>query len=46
MLVMILLRELDEREDLNLSQQDCTAITKVCVRLWKFEVCGECVSMV
>lgn len=32
-----LLNELGEREDLNLSQQDCTAIMKVCFRLGKFE---------
>ncbi|OWM81173.1 hypothetical protein CDL15_Pgr007204 [Punica granatum] len=38
MLVMQLLDELAEREDLNLSQQDCTAVMKVCVRLGKFEV--------
>ncbi|KAM5583481.1 pentatricopeptide repeat-containing protein [Rosa sericea] len=38
MVVMTLLEELGEREDLNLSQQDCTAIMKVCIRLGKFEV--------
>ncbi|KAM0964129.1 hypothetical protein ACFX2I_022986 [Malus domestica] len=37
-LVMTLLDELGEREDMNLSQQDCTAIMKVCIRLGKFEV--------
>lgn len=38
MLVMALLDELAEREDLNLIQQDCTAVMKVCVKLRKFEV--------
>lgn len=38
MLAAALLDELGEREDLNLSQQDCTAIMKVCIRLGKFEV--------
>lgn len=38
MVVMALLEELGEREDLNLSQQDCTAIMKVCIRLGKFVV--------
>ncbi|XP_048226638.1 pentatricopeptide repeat-containing protein At2g01860 isoform X5 [Ricinus communis] len=37
MLVEQLLDELGEREDLNLSHQDCTAIMKVCIRLQKFE---------
>lgn len=37
-LVLALLEELGEREDLNLSQQDCTAIMKICVRLEKFEL--------
>ncbi|KAF3442149.1 hypothetical protein FNV43_RR16065 [Rhamnella rubrinervis] len=37
MLVETLLDELGEREDLNLSQQDCTAIMKVCIKLDKFE---------
>ncbi|KAM7474202.1 hypothetical protein LguiB_021445 [Lonicera macranthoides] len=36
-LVLDLLQELGEREHLNLSQQDCTSIMKVCVRLGKFE---------
>ncbi|PON45370.1 Pentatricopeptide repeat [Parasponia andersonii] len=36
-LVEALLDELADREDLTLSQQDCTAIMKVCVRLGKFE---------
>ncbi|KAK4805046.1 hypothetical protein SAY86_004863 [Trapa natans] len=38
MLVMALLDELAEREDLNMSQQDCTALMKVCVRLKKFSL--------
>ncbi|KAA8537401.1 hypothetical protein F0562_026911 [Nyssa sinensis] len=38
MLVLTLLQELGEREDLNLGQQDCTAIMKVCARLGKFEI--------
>lgn len=37
-LVLALLEELGEREDLNLSQQDCTAIMKICIRLRKFEL--------
>lgn len=37
-LVISLLDELGEREDLNLSQQDCTAVMKVCTRLGKFEI--------
>ena len=36
-LVEALLNELGDREDLTLSQQDCTAIMKVCIRLGKFE---------
>ncbi|XP_077220428.1 tetratricopeptide repeat (TPR)-like superfamily protein [Tasmannia lanceolata] len=36
-LVLALLDELGEREDLNLKQQDCTAIMKVCIRFGKFE---------
>ncbi|XVE94404.1 hypothetical protein REPUB_Repub02eG0005700 [Reevesia pubescens] len=38
MLVMDLLEDLGERDDFNLSQQDCTAIMKVCIRLGKFEI--------
>ncbi|KAI4355913.1 hypothetical protein L6164_004638 [Bauhinia variegata] len=38
MLVVPLLDELGEREELNLTQQDCTAIMKVCVKMGKFEV--------
>ncbi|KAL5848001.1 hypothetical protein ACOSQ3_011525 [Xanthoceras sorbifolium] len=38
LLVGTLLDELAEREDLNLSQQDCTAIMKVGIRLRKFEI--------
>ncbi|KAJ0014639.1 hypothetical protein Pint_20622 [Pistacia integerrima] len=38
LLVMTLLDELGQREELNLSQQDCTAIMKVGVRLHKFDV--------
>lgn len=37
-LALALLEELGEREDLNLSQQDCTAIMKICIRLRKFEI--------
>ncbi|GKV48335.1 hypothetical protein SLEP1_g55159 [Rubroshorea leprosula] len=37
-LVAALLDDLGEREDLNLSQQDCTAIMKVCVRLGRFDI--------
>ncbi|KAK3036755.1 hypothetical protein RJ639_029720 [Escallonia herrerae] len=37
-LVLTLLEELGEREDLNLTQQDCTAVMKVCIRLGKFEI--------
>ncbi|XP_071693518.1 pentatricopeptide repeat-containing protein At2g01860-like [Rutidosis leptorrhynchoides] len=36
--VMNLLEELSEREDLNLTPQDCTAIMKVCVTLKKFGI--------
>lgn len=36
--VVTLLNELGERDDLNLCQQDCTAIMKVCIKLRKFEV--------
>ncbi|KAK7308916.1 hypothetical protein RJT34_05255 [Clitoria ternatea] len=36
--VLPLLDELGERDELNLSQQDCTAIMKVCIRMGKFEV--------
>ncbi|KAK6277813.1 hypothetical protein POUND7_018136 [Theobroma cacao] len=36
-LVEDLLDDLGERENLNLSQQDCTAIMKICIRLGKFE---------
>ncbi|XP_039045974.1 pentatricopeptide repeat-containing protein At2g01860-like [Hibiscus syriacus] len=38
MLVVDSLDDLGERDDLNLSQQDCTAIMKVCVRHGKFEI--------
>ncbi|OMO54556.1 hypothetical protein COLO4_36416 [Corchorus olitorius] len=38
MLVVDLLDDLGERDDLNLSQQDCTSIMKVCIRLGKFEI--------
>ncbi|KAJ0086114.1 hypothetical protein Patl1_09381 [Pistacia atlantica] len=38
MLVMTLLDELGQRDDFKLSQQDCTAIMKVGVRLHKFDV--------
>lgn len=38
MLVVSLLDELGEREELNLSQQDCTAIMKVCIRIQKFDI--------
>ncbi|CAK9180334.1 unnamed protein product [Ilex paraguariensis] len=37
-LVLVLLDELGEREYLNLTQQDCTAIMKVCIKLGKFEI--------
>ncbi|CAK7346019.1 unnamed protein product [Dovyalis caffra] len=36
-LAAALLDELAEREDLKLSQQDCTAVMKVCIKLGKFE---------
>ncbi|KAK4260523.1 hypothetical protein QN277_003622 [Acacia crassicarpa] len=36
--VMPLLDELGEREELNLNQQDCTAIMKVCSKMGKFDV--------
>ncbi|GMN57753.1 hypothetical protein TIFTF001_026863 [Ficus carica] len=36
-LAAALLDELGDRDDLNLTQQDCTAIMKVCVKLGKFE---------
>ncbi|KAF2324792.1 hypothetical protein GH714_017098 [Hevea brasiliensis] len=38
MLVEQLFYELGQRENLNLSHQDCTAIMKVCIRLKKFEL--------
>ncbi|KAJ0025762.1 hypothetical protein Pint_09217 [Pistacia integerrima] len=38
MLVITLLDELGQRDDFKLSQQDCTAIMKVGVRLHKFDV--------
>lgn len=38
LLVVALLDELGERDDFNLSQQDCTAIMKVCIRLRKFDI--------
>lgn len=37
-LVTELLEKLGEREDLKLTQQDCTALMKICVRLQKFEI--------
>nr|GLL27419.1 pentatricopeptide repeat-containing protein At2g01860 [Ipomoea trifida] len=37
-IVLQLLEELAERDDLDLTQQDCTAIMKVCTRLRKFEL--------
>lgn len=36
--VVPLLDELGERDELNLSQQDCTAIMKVCTKMGKFEL--------
>ncbi|XP_061355617.1 pentatricopeptide repeat-containing protein At2g01860 [Gastrolobium bilobum] len=36
--VVPLLDELGERDELNLSQQSCTAIMKVCTKMGKFEV--------
>ncbi|XP_057974440.1 pentatricopeptide repeat-containing protein At2g01860 isoform X2 [Malania oleifera] len=38
MLVLSLLDELGEREDLQLSQQDCTSVMKVCARLGRYNV--------
>ncbi|KAL3820519.1 hypothetical protein ACJIZ3_006424 [Penstemon smallii] len=38
MLVFPLLEELGKREDLMLTQPDCTAVMKVCVRLGKFDI--------
>ncbi|KAK8509957.1 hypothetical protein V6N11_028965 [Hibiscus sabdariffa] len=38
MLVVDLLDDLGERDDLNLTQQDCTAIMKVCIRHGKFKM--------
>ncbi|KAI3457093.1 hypothetical protein Pfo_013756 [Paulownia fortunei] len=38
MLVLPLLEELAKREDLKLTQQDCTAIMKVCTKLGKFDI--------
>ncbi|GMY10821.1 pentatricopeptide repeat-containing protein At2g01860 isoform X2, partial [Fagus crenata] len=38
LLVVALLDELGERDDFNLSQQDCIAIMKVCIRLRKFDI--------
>lgn len=38
MLVLPLLEELAQREDLVLTQQDCTATMKVCTRLGKFDI--------
>lgn len=37
-LVTELLEKLGEREELNLTQQDCTALMKICIRLEKFEI--------
>lgn len=37
-LALALLEELGQREDLNLTQQDCTAIMKVCIKLGSFEI--------
>ncbi|OVA00625.1 Pentatricopeptide repeat [Macleaya cordata] len=37
-LILALLDELGERDDLKLSQQDCTAVMKVCIKLEKFEI--------
>ncbi|KAI8523354.1 hypothetical protein RHMOL_Rhmol13G0066500 [Rhododendron molle] len=36
--VLPLLEELGERDDLNLNQQSCTIIMKVCIRLGKFDI--------
>ncbi|KAK8696075.1 hypothetical protein V6N13_001214 [Hibiscus sabdariffa] len=38
MLVVDLLDDLGERDDLSLTQQDCTAIMKVCIRHGKFKM--------
>ena len=38
LLVVALLDELGERDDFDLSQQDCIAIMKVCIRLRKFDI--------
>lgn len=38
MLVLSLLEELANRDDLQLTQQDCTAIMKICIKLGKFDV--------
>ncbi|KAL5706133.1 hypothetical protein ACHQM5_024341 [Ranunculus cassubicifolius] len=37
-LVLKLLNELAEMDELKLTQQDCTAVMKVCIRLGKFEI--------
>uniref|UniRef100_A0A1J3E0N2 Pentatricopeptide repeat-containing protein n=1 Tax=Noccaea caerulescens TaxID=107243 RepID=A0A1J3E0N2_NOCCA len=37
-LVVLLLQELKDREELRLSQQDCTSVMKICVKLRRFEV--------
>nr|VDD38227.1 unnamed protein product [Brassica oleracea] len=37
-LVVSLLDELKDREDLKLSQQDCTSVMKICVKLKRFEL--------
>ncbi|KAJ8772686.1 hypothetical protein K2173_027863 [Erythroxylum novogranatense] len=37
-LAEVLLNDLAEREDLNLTQQDCTAVMKVCVKLGKYDI--------
>lgn len=37
-LVVSLLDELEDREDLKLSQQDCTSVMKICVKLKRFEL--------
>ncbi|XP_010266187.1 PREDICTED: pentatricopeptide repeat-containing protein At2g01860 [Nelumbo nucifera] len=37
-LVCALLDELGERDDLDLDQQDCTAVMKVCIRLGRFDI--------
>lgn len=37
-LVVALLDELKDREDLKLSQQDCTGVMKICVKLGRFEL--------